>query len=127
MTAAAPRALVVEDDPSWQGILREILADEGLEVDVAESLAGAIALLRERAHQVAVVDLSLGDGAYGNQDGLRVLDAIQRQDPGCVAIMLTGFATVEIAVSALTEHGALTCLRKASASASSTRRTRRSS
>ncbi|MBN1639857.1 MAG: response regulator [Anaerolineae bacterium] len=108
------RALIVEDDRSWQQILSEILVDEGLEVEVAESLSAATALLRERPHRVAVVDLSLGAGEYGNQDGLRVLDAIRRQDPGCAAIMLTGFATVEIAVSALTEHGALTCLRKAS-------------
>jgi RNA polymerase sigma factor (sigma-70 family) len=106
------RALIVEDDRSWQQILSELLADEGLEVDVEDSLEGAIACLRSRAHRLAVVDLALGDGDVGNQDGLRVLDAIRQQDPGCVAIMLTGYATVEIAVSALTGHGAYTCLRK---------------
>jgi DNA-binding NarL/FixJ family response regulator len=108
----AMRALIVEDDGSWQQILSEMLADEGLEVDVEDSLEGAIACLRARSHRLAVVDLALGDGDVGNQDGLRVLDAIRQQDPGCVAIMLTGYATVEIAVSALTEHGAYTCLRK---------------
>ena len=66
----------------------------GLAVDVAEGLSQAVALLRERPHRVAVVDLSLGDGEYGNQDGLQVLDAIRRQDPACTAIMLTGYATV---------------------------------
>ncbi|MFN2231554.1 MAG: response regulator [Anaerolineae bacterium] len=108
----AARALIVEDDRSWQQILSELLADAGLEVDVESSLEGAIACLRSRVHRLAVVDLALGDGDVGNQDGLRVLDAIRQQDPGCVAIMLTGYATVEIAVSALTAHGAYTCLRK---------------
>jgi len=108
----AARALIVEDDWSWQQILSELLGDEGLEVDIEDSLEGAIACLRERSHRLAVVDLALGDGDVANQEGLRVLDAVRRRDPRCVAIMLTGFATVEVAVSALTEHGAYTCLRK---------------
>jgi FixJ family two-component response regulator len=58
--------------------------------------------------------MSLGGGDHRNQDGLLVLDAISRHDPGCVPLLLTGFATVELAVSALTEYGAYTCLRKES-------------
>ena len=38
MTAQPLRALVVEDDHSWQQIISEILSDCGLEVDVAGSL-----------------------------------------------------------------------------------------
>lgn len=106
------RALIVEDDRSWQQILTELLTDEGLEVEVEDSLDGALASLRERPHRLAVVDLALGEGDVANRDGLRVLDAARRRDPGCVAILLTGYATVEIAVSALTAYGAYTCLRK---------------
>jgi DNA-binding NarL/FixJ family response regulator len=112
MSLTQHRALIVEDDHSWQEILAEILADAGLVVDIADSLAGAIAILRAEPHRLAVIDLSLGGNDHHNQDGLRVLDAIRRQDPGCLALLLTGFATVELAVSALTEHGAFTCLRK---------------
>jgi DNA-binding NarL/FixJ family response regulator len=109
---ATGRALIVEDDRSWQQILSELLGDEGLQVDVAHSLEEAVASLRERSHRLAIVDLALGEGDVSNQDGLRVLDAVRRRDPGCVTILLTGYATVEIAVGALTEHGAYTCLRK---------------
>lgn len=112
MTTYHPRALVAEDDASWQQILAEILTDEGLTVDVAGNLEMAVAFLRAEPHRLAVVDLSLGKEDHRNQDGLRILDAVRRHDPGCVAILLTGYATVEIAVSALTEHGAATCLRK---------------
>src|SRR5262245_4767720 len=35
-------------------------------------------------------------------------------DPNCRAILLTGFATVELAVTALTDYGAFTFLRKES-------------
>jgi DNA-binding NarL/FixJ family response regulator len=104
--------LIVEDDHSWQQILSEILGDSGLFVDVADSLEGAADSLRAASHRLAVVDLSLGGSDHHNRDGLAVLDAVRRCDPGCAAIMLTGFATVELAVSVLTEHGAFTCLRK---------------
>ena len=112
MTQQHTRVLIVEDDRAWQQILSEILTDIGLTVDVANDLQSAIACVRAVPHRLAVVDLGLGEGDVDNQDGLDVLDAIRRQDPGCVLLMLTGFATVEIAVSVLNEYGAFTCLRK---------------
>jgi DNA-binding NarL/FixJ family response regulator len=114
LSTQSPRALVVDDDPSWQQILSEILTDQGMAVDVAGSLDAAVAIMRAAPHRLAVVDLSLGREDHRNQDGLRVLDALRRYDPGCTALLLSGYATVEIAVSALTEHGAFTCLRKES-------------
>jgi DNA-binding NarL/FixJ family response regulator len=106
------RALIVEDAVSWQKILSEILIDAGLAVDIADNVDAAITCLRTCPHRVAIVDLSLGGDDYSNKDGLLVLDAVRRLDPGCVTILLTGFATVELAVSALTKYGAFTCLRK---------------
>lgn len=114
MHTQAPRALVVDDDPSWQQILAEILGDQGMAVDVAGNLAEATASLRAAPHRLAVVDLALGQEDHRNQDGLSVLDALRRHDPGCTALLLSGHATVEIAVSALTKYGAFTCLRKES-------------
>ena len=108
----AQRALLVEDDRSWQQILVELLGDAGFIVDVVDSYAAAVACLRMASHRLAVVDLALSGSDHHNQDGLRVLDAVRRQDPACVAILLSGYATVELAVSALKEYGAHTCLRK---------------
>ena len=72
----------------------------------------AASLVQAQPHRIAVVDLSLDGGDPHNQDGLSVLDVIRRHDPGCVAVLLTGFATVELAVSAIKEYGAYTCLQK---------------
>jgi DNA-binding NarL/FixJ family response regulator len=110
--AQLPRALVVDDDPAWQQILAEILSDAGLQVEVAGSVEGAVAALRAWPHRLAVVDLSLGGVGMPDHKGLGVLQAIRRYDPGCITILLTGFATVELAVSALTDYGAFTCLQK---------------
>src|SRR5689334_7379670 len=112
--AQVQRALIIEDDRSWQQIISEILTDCGLEVDLAASLDEATLALKSQPHRVAVVDLSLSPNDHNNIDGLRVLDAIRRLDPNCRAILLTGFATVELAVTALTDYGAFTFLRKES-------------
>ena len=114
MMAPVLRALVVEDDHSWQQIISEILTDCGLEVDIATSLDQATLALKSQPHRVAVVDLSLSPNDHNNIDGLRVLDSVRKLDPNCRAILLTGFATVELAVTALTDYGAFTFLRKES-------------
>lgn len=114
MTSTGVRALIIEDDGLWQQILSEILTEAGLTVDLAKDLEIAVTKLQATPHRLAIIDLSLGGDDHHNQDGLLVLDAVRRHDPGCVPLLLTGFATVELAVSALTEHGAYTCLRKES-------------
>ncbi len=104
--------LLVEDDPSWQQLLVEILNDQGYAVQVAEDVQQAEQHLHAQSHRLLVADLSLAAGDHTNTDGLKVIAAAHRLDPGCRAILLSGFATVELAVSAIQEYGALTCLRK---------------
>jgi DNA-binding NarL/FixJ family response regulator len=116
------RALIVEDDPAWQNILHEIISDLGMVVDLSGEPDEAIRLLRANAHRIALVDLSLDMADHRNRSGLRVLDAVRQYDPGCVSILLTAHATVELAVRALTEHGAFTCLQKESFTRSEFRR-----
>lgn len=106
------RALVVEDEPSWQQILVENLADAGLQVDSTGSMEEARRLLHDHSYRVALVDLSLQGDDPHNQDGLAVLDAVRQTNPGCAAVLITGFATVELAVQVLTEGKAISCLRK---------------
>jgi DNA-binding NtrC family response regulator len=96
-------ALLVEDDASWQGILSEILNDYGLRVDCTDNLIDATEKLRANPYRLAIVDLSLAGKDHHNQDGLQVLAAIQRFAPGCSSILLTGHASVEIAVTAIQE------------------------
>jgi DNA-binding NarL/FixJ family response regulator len=112
MSQSAIHCLVVEDEPSWQQILSEILDDSGLAVDVVDNPQAALERLRAVPYRLAVVDLSLAGMDHRNQDGLVVLDSLQRRAPGCSAILLSGFANVELAVSAIQDYGAYTCLRK---------------
>ncbi len=105
------RALVVDDDPSWLELLSEILEEVGYHVDRAINLVQANDLLKKPYH-LAIVDLSLDTYDHRNQDGLKVLEQIHRQYPDCATILLSGYATVEIAVSVIKDLGGYTCLRK---------------
>ncbi len=105
------RALIVEDDRSWREILTEMLRDMGFEVDSADGLDSALEVILKRSHRIAFADLSLS-GDHRNKDGLEVLEMLKRHDPGCVSILLSGYTTVDVAVEAMKEHGAYTCLQK---------------
>jgi len=106
------KALIVEDDESWQMILEEILQEIGFQVCVAAHASRALEALEANAFRLLVADLSLEDEDHSNQDGLHVLAAVKAKQPGCVSLLLTGYATVELTVQALREYGAYTCLRK---------------
>jgi len=105
-------ALIVEDDHSWQDILTEILTDYGLQVDVCGDLQGATTKLHSTTYRLAIVDLSLAGEDHTNQDGLKVLSKIKQIMPNCISILLTGYASVELAVDVIQDYGAYTCLRK---------------
>ena len=112
MTPSTGHALIVEDDSSWQQILGELLMDMGLKVEIAGNLEDGLRIVKSHTHCLAIVDLSLSESDHSNSDGLRILETIRNLDPFCQTILLTGFATVELAVSALTDYGAFTFLRK---------------
>ena len=106
------RALIVEDDAAWQQLLAELIEDAGLQVDIARHYDEAVRLMRTYSHRLAVIDLSLAGRDHRNRDGLRVLKALHLHDPACRAVMLTGYATVDVTVTALRELGAVTLLEK---------------
>jgi len=106
------RVLIVEDDPAWRQLLVEVFEDLGLPADCAADARTALAMLRERAYALAVVDVSLEPEDHRDRGGFQVLDALAAHQPPIPAIALTGYATVEMAVEALTRHRAADFLRK---------------
>ena len=90
------RLLVVDDEESVALTIGEVLRREGYEVETASSGAEAAARLREGAYDLVLTDLHMEGG-----DGLSVLEAVRRQAPLTIAIVLTGFASVGTAIAAL--------------------------
>ena len=93
---SSPHILVVDDEADIRGLLKEILSEEGYEVDVAANAAQARA---SRARQVP--DLVLLDIWMPDVDGITLLrEWSAAATDGCPVVMMSGHCTVETAVEA---------------------------
>ncbi len=95
---ARRRVLVVDDEENIRNLLSQILRQEGFEVEIAAD--GATALRRASSGEF---DLVLLDVRIPEKDGMAVLREIRREDPGAVVMIVTGYATLEMAVEAMRE------------------------
>jgi DNA-binding NtrC family response regulator len=89
--------LVLDDEPIVGKRLRPALEKSGYAVDVVETGAEAIRLIDERDYDIVVTDIRM-EGL----DGLGVLRHAQARSPRTLVIMITGYATVDVAREALT-------------------------
>lgn len=88
--------LVVDDEAIACKRLKTALEKARYVVDVLDSGEGALKRLEERTYDVVVTDVRMGD-----VDGIQVLDAVKKRHPGTKTILITGYATVEVAREAL--------------------------
>ena len=87
---------MVDDEADIRGLLKEILSEEGYEVDVAANAAQARA---SRARQIP--DLVLLDIWMPDVDGITLLrEWSASAADGCPVVMMSGHGTVETAVEA---------------------------
>lgn len=100
------RVLIVEDDPTLRSFLAAEVADQGLSAEVLERGDDAIAAIGKRDY-----DLVLSDVKLPGADGLAVLKAARARLPECQVVLMTAYATVEIAVNAM-KAGACEFLQK---------------
>ena len=100
------RILVVEDDVSLRSLFADILRTADLEVIEAEEGGEALRVLS--AEKVGLV---LCDEKMSPMDGSAFLREVQRRLPGLPVLMISGYATVKLAVEAI-HHGAVDYLVK---------------
>ena len=91
------RVLVVDDEAAERITLGDLLRLEGFEVTLAASGEEALSLaMKGSPFDVAILDLRLP-----GIDGIEVLENLHRHSPTTVVILITGYATLETAISAL--------------------------
>ena len=93
---ATSKILVVDDEQSVATTIKAILQLDGNEVTAVTSGKEALDLLERQEFDVVLTDLRLDD-----LDGIEILRETQKLWPDTVSIMLTGYASLESAVTAL--------------------------
>ncbi len=88
--------LVVDDELFFRKLYRDLLSDEGHQVEVCENGEDAIQRLRQGG-----IDLILTDMVMPGQSGLEVLRAARAEANPPEVILATGFASLETAIHSL--------------------------
>jgi DNA-binding NtrC family response regulator len=93
-----PKILIVDDEPGIRFGVRDFLESEGLEVEEADSVASAEKAVRDARPDAVVLDHMLPDGT-----ALDLLPRLREIDPTVPVVVLTGHATIDLAVRAVKE------------------------
>ncbi len=94
---SAARILVVDDEADIRGLLKEILSEEGYDVDVAGDAGQARASRAKQLPDLVLLDIWMPD-----TDGITLLREWSGAVPdgACPVVMMSGHGTVETAVEA---------------------------
>jgi DNA-binding NtrC family response regulator len=95
-----PKVLIVDDEERFRKTLSKLLTAQGLEVYSAGSGDEALDLIRKHP-----VDIVLLDMRMPGMNGIDTLSAIKKIDPLIEVIMLTGHASVDVAVEIMKRGG----------------------
>ena len=93
------RILVVDDDETIRTTMKAILEDEGYVVDLAATGKEAVQKTQEKAYNVALLDIRLPD-----MEGVELLKLMQDSVPRTRKIMVTGYPSMQNAISALNKN-----------------------
>lgn len=106
--ASSQPILVIDDDADICDTLTQVLKRQGYQVLTAGSGEEAVSIAREKACQIAFIDVKLP-----NIDGLETLLRLKAINPEILTVMMTGFRNeVKEALEKAQEAAAITCLYK---------------
>lgn len=100
------RILVVDDERAIRNSLKEILGDEGYDVDVAEDGALAIQMVEKEKYNIIFCDIKMP-----NMDGMEVLDKLNEMGVEAAIVMISGHGDIETAVECI-KKGAFDFIQK---------------
>lgn len=91
-----PKILVIDDEERIRRGCSKILTKENCLVDMAENGETGLKMIAEKFYDIVLIDLMMpGIG------GMEVLAKVREQHPDSVAIVITGFATLEHSIEAM--------------------------
>ena len=100
MTARA-RVLVADDQRDVLEALRLLLKAEGVEAELAPSPGAVLEACREREFDAVLIDLNYTRDTTSGAEGLSLLAQLRALDPELPVVVMTAWASVEVAVEAM--------------------------
>ena len=100
------KLLIIDDERSIRNSLKEILADEGYEVDVAENGVEGCAMAEKEKYSVIFCDIKMPE-----MDGMEVLTNLTEKGIDSAVIMISGHGDIETAVECI-KKGAFDFIQK---------------
>jgi len=88
--------LVIDDELGIREGCRRALVPQGFTVETAATMQEGLRKIRESDFDLVLLDVMLPDGR-----GIDLLSPIREKDPDTVSVIITGYATVELAVEAI--------------------------
>ncbi len=95
---ATEKILIVDDEQAILDLLHEFLGKEGFQVSTANNGETAMAALANETYSLVISDLKMPE-----MNGLELLHKIRKLDPAVVTVIMTGFGTLETAITAMKE------------------------
>ena len=90
------KILVIDDERSIRNSLKEILCDEGYEVDLAEDGAAGIEMIGREHYDVVFCDIKMPV-----KDGNEVLDHVRSEGIDSAVVMITGHGDLDTAIDCI--------------------------
>ena len=101
LAAPVPRTLIADDQPDVAAALRLLLKEAGYQTEAVNSPAAVLEAIKQQDFDLVLMDLNYARDTTSGQEGLDLITSIQRLDSMLPVVVLTGWATVELAVEAM--------------------------
>lgn len=101
MADAQNRILIADDQPDVLEALRLLLKGEGYQTEAVKSPAAVIKAVEHRDFALVLIDLNYARDTTSGQEGLDLLQRLQAVDPTLPVVVMTAWASVEVAVEAM--------------------------
>src|SRR3954464_13120307 len=96
-----PRILLADDQRDVLEALRILLKSEGYQTEGVTSLSGIFHALEKKEYALLLMDLNYTRDTTSGQEGLSAIPKIQEIDPTLPIVVMTAWATIELAVEAM--------------------------
>jgi len=98
---APHRILVADDQADVLEALRLLLKAEGYQIETVKSPSAVMKAIEARDFDLAIIDLNYTRDTTSGQEGLDLLAKLQAADATLPVVVMTAWASVEIAVEAM--------------------------